>query len=294
MERLCVMRLAVILTIMAGPAWADVPRVVTDFGPIQSLVMAVMGDLGQPEALLPTGGDPHDFQLRPSQAQMLAGADVVFWVGPQLMPALGDAVGALADEAQVVALLPDGGGRLRDFGEGDGAGGTDPHGWLDPMNGAAWAGTIAGVLAAHDPDNAAVYEANAAALQADLAALDAELTALLAPVKDRPFVVYHDALGYFTDHYGLTVAGAIELGDASGPSAARLSGIAAVFAASGAVCVFPEVGRDPKFIASLTEGLPVRVGAAQDLEFITRQAGPGQYQAMLREIGQGIAACLAG
>ena len=283
------MRMAAMATlVLAGPAWAEVPRVVTDFGPVQSLVADVMGDLGAPDMLMPKGGDPHDFQLRPSQAQMLADADLVFWAGPELMHALGDALSSLSGRAVVVGLMGEGGGRQRRYEDG----GVDPHGWLDPANGMAWAGKIAAVLAAKDPANAATYAANAAALQARLTALDAELAAALAPVRDRPFVVYHDALGYFTDHYGLAVAGAIELSDATSPSAARLSDIRAVFEQSGATCVFPEVGRDPKFIATLTEGLPVRVGAAQDLEFIERPVGPGQYEAMLRDIGTGIAGCL--
>ena len=124
---------------------------------------------------------------------------------------------------------------------------------------------------------------------ADLTALDAELAALLAPVKDRPFVVYHDALGYFTDHYGLAIAGAIELGDASSPSAAQLARIRAILDQTEPVCVFPEAGRDPKFIASLTEGLAVRVGAPQDIEFISLAAGPGQYAVLLRTLGAGLA-----
>ena len=283
------MRLTAILVVLASPAWAEVPRVVTDFGPIQSLVMDVMGDLGTPDMLLQGGDDPHDFQLRPSQAQSLSAADVVFWDGPELMPGLGDAVASLAGQAQVVALLHDGGGRQRPFEEG----GIDPHAWLDPTNGIAWAGKIAEVLSAQDPTNAATYAANAAAVQARLTTLDADLAARLTPVKDRPFVVYHDALGYFTDHYGLNVAGAIELSDASTPSAAGLAEIRAVFETSSAVCVFPEAGRDPKFIAALTEGLPIRIGAAQDLEFIVREAGQGQYEAMLRDIGTSIADCLS-
>ena len=77
---------------------------VTDFGPVQSLVADVMGDLGQPEMLLATGSDPHDFQLRPSQARTLAGADLVIWVGPDLIPALGDALTSLAPQARIVTL----------------------------------------------------------------------------------------------------------------------------------------------------------------------------------------------
>jgi len=297
------MRMAAILAVVAaGPAMAEVPRVVTDFGPVQSIVMDVMGDLGLPAVLVQGGGDPHDFQLRPSQAGDLQQADLVIWTGPELIPSLGDALTTLAEGATVLQLIKDGGGVQRPFeeaeeheGEGhDHEAGVDPHAWLNPANGAAWAGAIATALGAQDPDNAATYAANAAALQGRLAALDADLIALLAPVKDRPFVVYHDALGYFTDHYGLTVAGAVELSDATPPSAARLADIRALFEAAGAVCIFPEVGRDPVLIATVTEGTTVRVGAAQDFEFLERPAGPGQYEAMLRDIGTGIATCLQG
>lgn len=149
------------------------------------------------------------------------------------------------------------------------------------------------MLSAQDPDHAATYATNAKAAQASLASLDADLARLFAPVKERPFVVYHDALGYFTDHYGLTVAAAIELGDASGPGALRLAQVHDTLAATMAICVFPEVGRDPKFIASLSEGLDVHVGTAEDVEFIQMPAGPGQYEAMLRRLAQNIVTCLS-
>ena len=287
------MRLAAIFLLLASPALAEVPRVVTDFGPIQSLVSDVMGDLGSPVALLPSGGDPHDFQLRPSQAKVLSQADLIFWNGPDLIPALADAMTALAPQAQSVALLQGGGGKTRRYDDG----GIDPHGWLDPQNGMAWASTIAKALAARDPANAATYLANAARTAADLQALDAELTTLLTPVKDRPFVTYHDALGYFTDHYGLALAGAVQLGDATSPSAAQLAHIRDILASSQAICVFPEAGRDPKFITSLTEmnlaGLQVHVGPPQDFEFVEMPAGRGQYAVMLRAIAQGLTDCLA-
>ena len=40
----------------------------------------------------------------------------------------------------------------------------------------------------------------------------------------------------------------------------------------------PTPEQEAKFIATLTEGLPVRIGAAQDIEFITLPAGRGQYR----------------
>ncbi len=276
--------------LLTSTAMADVPKVVTDFGPIDSLVSQVMGDLDTPFMLLQKGGDPHDFQMKPSQAQALSDADLIFWDGPDLMPALGDAIASLADGAKSVPLLQTGGGKIRLF---DGDEGTDPHAWLDPSNATTWLGTIATELAATDPANAATYAANAAKAQADIAALDAEITAQLAPVKAKPFVVFHDALGYFADHYGLTVAGAIELGDASEPSAAQLTSIKSILTDSKAVCVFPELGRDPKFIETVTEGSTARIGAGQDVEAINLNPGPGQYASLLRGIATTLSDCLS-
>lgn len=281
--------LALCAALIASPSLAEVPRVVTDFGPVQSLVADVMGDLGAPEMLLSQGADPHDFQLRPSQAQALARADVVFWVGPELTHDLGETLATLAPQAQIVPLLAEGGGKARRFADGA----TDPHAWLSPLNGLAWAGHVAQVLGAADPENAATYAANAAALTQALTVLDAEIAASLAPVAAKPFVTYHDALGYFTDHYGLAIAGTIELSDATTPSAAQLAQVRGILEGATPVCIFPEAGRDPKYIAALAEGLSVRVGGAQDLEFIALPAGRGQYAQMLRGIAATLAECLS-
>lgn len=276
-------------TVLAIPAFAEVPRVVTDFAPTHSLVAQVMGDLGAPVMLLALGADPHDFQMKPSQAQALAGADLVFWVGPELTPALDHAIAALGENARAVALLHLGGGTTRAAA----GGALDPHAWLDPTNAEAWLATIAAELAQQDPEHAATYAANAAAAQAALQALDAELAARLAPVQDRPFVVFHDALGYFADYYGLQVVGAIELGDAAAPGAAQLAHIRGVLAEGGAICVFPEAGRDPKFIATVTAGSGARIGAAQDLEAITLPPGPGLYPDLLRALAGTLTDCLS-
>ena len=75
-------------SLAATQALAEVPKVLTDFAPVQSLVAQVMGDLGAPATLLPRGNDVHDFQLRPSQAADLAGADLLIWIGPQMTPCL--------------------------------------------------------------------------------------------------------------------------------------------------------------------------------------------------------------
>ncbi|MFN4155491.1 MAG: zinc ABC transporter substrate-binding protein [Paracoccaceae bacterium] len=172
--------------------------------------------------------------------------------------------------------------------------GVDPHAWLDPANASVWAGVIAAELSRLDPENAATYAANASAAQARLAALDSELSAMLAPVKDKPFVVYHDAYGYFASHYGLSVAGSVSLGDASSPGAARLRELSATVSGGGALCLFPEAQHDAALVTQMADGGTARIGAALDPSGSTVEPGPDAYDALMRALATNLVACLNG
>lgn len=295
------------LGLLASPAMAEVPTVLADTPVTASLVQQVMGDLGQPQLLLDKGADPHDFQLRPNQARALQDADLLIWVGPELTPWL-DRAAAQMQPQQQLPLLP-ASPLLRHFGEaahGDHADhddhdghdhaheGVDPHAWLNPENGAAWLDAIAARLAETDPENAQTYRANAAAARTALADRDAALAQLLAPARGKPFLTFHDAYGYFTDHYGLEPAIAVSLGDATAPSAARLREVQGEIAESGAVCAFPETNQAARQIEDLTADSDLRVGDALSPEGTEFAVGAALYGELLDQLGQRIAACLAG
>lgn len=105
-------------TLLAGPSLADAPRVAADIAPVHSLVAQVMGEVGEPALIIPAGASPHEYNLRPSEAQALQDADLVFWIGPDLTPWLEDAVETLAEEAAVTILLGTGGSSELPFREG--------------------------------------------------------------------------------------------------------------------------------------------------------------------------------
>lgn len=170
--------------------------------------------------------------------------------------------------------------------------GTDPHAWLDPGNAEVWLGLIAAELSRLDPDNAATYAANADAARARVAALDAEVTSLLAPVKDRPFVTFHAAYGYFAAHYGLTYVGALALGDASSPGAAHIAELRGEIAQKQVACLFPEVQHDPALLTTLAEGTGARIGGTLDPVGSSLEAGPDAYDTLLRGMATTLADCL--
>jgi len=305
----------------AAPAAAEVPDVVTDIAPVHSLVAQVMGDLGAPVLLLDRGADPHSFQLRPSQAAALAGADLVFWIGPELTPWLDRALAGSGAAGRAVPLLRAEGVTLRDYGapaaEGEDAhdhddhghdghahddhahddhghshAGTDPHAWLDPANAVAWTRVIEARLAEADPANAAAYAANAEAARADLAALDAELRAALAPAQGVPLVVFHDAYGYLAAAYGLTVAGTLAEGDAAAPGAGRLAGLRAAIAEAGRACLFAEANHDRALVETLAADTGLTAGTL-DPDGSGFEPGPALYGEMMRALASAIAGCAA-
>lgn len=109
-----------------APAFAEVPKVVTDIHPVHALVAQVMGDLGTPDLLLERGASEHDFQLRPSQAAGLAEADLVVWIGPELTPWLDRALEGIGGEGARLGLLAVPGTVVQEYSE-DGAHGHEGH-----------------------------------------------------------------------------------------------------------------------------------------------------------------------
>ncbi|QUS35803.1 zinc ABC transporter substrate-binding protein [Falsirhodobacter algicola] len=314
------------LASLCTPAFADV-KVVTDISPVHSLVAQVMEGVGTPDELLPMGADPHHFQLRPSQARNLQDADLVIWAGPEMSPWLSSTLSSLsADDLQLLHVEGLHAHQYaadahddEDEDEDDHAGhdhddhadhdhhdhddhdeeegeehhhhdGLDPHAWLNPDNAILWLGAIAEKLSAIDPDNAATYAANAERAEAGIEELDAKLKAELAPIQGKSFVVFHDAYTYFTEHYGLSLAGSISPGDASSPSAARLAAIRNE--AGPSTCIFPEVQHDPKLSAQMAEDADVKLGDALDPEGSQLEPGPQLYATLMETLSSSLVACL--
>lgn len=293
--------LPLIATLYALPAWAEAPKVVTDIAPVHSLVTMVMGDRGTAELLLPAGGDPHDFQLRPSQALALSEAGLVIWVGPALSPWLERSLDGVDTKAVRLELLAapetvkrEVGGKSEHGNEGHDHGDIEPHAWLSPQNGRIWLGLIAEALAKADPEGADIYRDNAKTGGLTINAAEKVAGALLAPVKDRPFAVLHDAYGYYADHFGLTVAGTVRMGDAAQPGAAHLRALEADLRASGAVCIFPEANHSMGMVEQIAQAAGLRLGGVLDPAGVNMTSGATLYPVVIVGLAQVLADCLSG
>ena len=307
----------------AGPAAADDHelRVVTSIKPVHSLVSAVMAGVGEPHLIIRGHASPHTFSMRPSDAEALEDADVIFMIDDTMETAFAGPVEALAGDSRVVKLsevpglvlrrMREGGafeehdhashgghddhghGGHDDHAEGHGGHGLyDMHLWLDPINGWTMARSIAGALAEVDPANAASYEANVDGLLQRLNRLTGEIAQQVAPARGVPFIVFHDAYRYFEDRFGLTAAGSIVVSPERPPGARRISELRDRVQNMGVVCVFDEPQFDKGLVHTVIEGSDVRSGTVDPLG-ADIEDGPELYFTLLHNMATAFADCLA-
>jgi len=313
-------------------ARAEVPDVVVSIKPIHSLVAAIMQGVGEPKLIVEGAASPHTYSLKPSNAAALQDADVVFWVGHGLEAFLEKPLETLGGKATVVELDDTPGLEKLPFREGgpfephvhegeeghdhaheehahgeDGHdhaaeaeedhdhehGEYDMHLWLSADNARAIAAEAAKVLAEKDPGNTEAYNKNLASLNDRLAALDTEIAETVAPVKDKPFIVFHDAYQYFEHRYGVHAAGSITVSPETLPGAARLTQIHDKVKALGATCVFAEPQFEPKLVNVVIEGTPAKSGTL-DPEAATLDPGPELYFTLMKGIATSLRDCLGG
>ena len=175
--------------------------------------------------------------------------------------------------------------------EGHEHGEFDMHLWLSPDNAGAIAAEAARVLAEKGPANAGTYKANLEALNEKLGALDKEIAEIVGPVKDKPFIVFHDAYQYFEHHYGVHAAGSITVSPETLPGAERLTQIRDKVKTLGATCVFAEPQFEPKLVNVVIEGTPAKSGTL-DPEAATLDAGPDLYFTLMKSIATSLRDCL--
>jgi len=287
-------------------------RVVASFKPVHSLVAAVMQGAGAPR-LLVQAGSPHSYSLKPSDARALQQADIVVWVGEELERFLVGPLETLASRAKILTLdkAPDltlyafrkgGDWRRLQHDEHEHQDqhqdehhnhqpANDPHLWLDPQNARAFVKAIRDALIAADPANGALYRRNAARTSARLDSLTAELQAKLAPLKDRPYIVFHDSFQYFEKRFGLNGVGAVAVNPQKQPGARHLMQLKRMVRRLNVACVFTEPQFRPKLADIIVEGSGARIGRLDPVGAKIK-AGPELYFKLLRANADDFSACM--
>ena len=305
------------------------PHVVASIKPVHALVAAVMEGVGTPQLIVGGAASPHAYALKPSQAQALENADLIFWVGHELESFLEKPIETIGANARSVELIDAKGliklpfreagpfeahihddhaadeeGHDDDHADDDhdemaseehdhGEDGFDAHLWLDPVNAKVFVQAIGEALTETDPDNAAIYAANVASTNQKLDTLIEEVNATLAPVHGKQFIVFHDAYQYFEKRFDMQAAGSVTVNPEVRPSAERVAAIRDKVRDLNAVCAFSEPQFDSQLVDVVIEGSEAR-SAVLDPLGATLDDGPELYFDLIRNLGTSMRDCLQG
>jgi len=311
--RIAVMAATFAASIYGMPAFAATaaPNVVVSIKPIHSLVAGVMADVSEPQLLLKANASPHSYALRPSEAEMLTKADIVIRIGPYFEAFLDRPLETLGTKARVINLADaaslnlleareggvweahDHGHEHDDHGQKNEADHeTDGHIWLDPSNAKAMVYAIAENLADADKVNADQYRKNAAGIADRIDLMDGQIKQELEPVKNKPFIVFHDAYQYFQTHFGVNIAGSITVTPDREPGAKRVIEIKDKIKQLDSTCVFAEPQFEPRLIKTLIADTGAKTGTL-DPEGGSLEPGPELYFSLMQNLARSMVGCLS-
>ena len=236
-----------------GGAAASSVTVVATTTQAADLARNVGGENVEVVGLLAPNSDPHEYEVRPRDLEVLARADLVVRSGGDLDEWLGEAIEGAGGDAPVLTLSD----HVR-------ASGDDPHWWQDPRNAMRAVAVIERALSDVDPGRARAYAADAGRYTTRLQRLDRAVAACMAkvPAAQRKLVTTHDALGYYARRYGIEVIGAVipSLSTSGQPSAGETAELVRTIRDEDVKAIFAESSVDAKVEQAIARETGATVG----------------------------------
>ncbi len=270
--RLVALLLAALLA--AAPAWADGRlKVVATFSILGDLVAEVGGDKVEVSVLVGPDGDTHTYQPKPSDARLLANAQVLVSNGLGFEGWI-DRLAEAADfkGKRIVAAA----GAAQE---------SDPHCWQDVACTRRYVAAIAQGLVDADPTNAAYYRGRAADYDQRLAELDRWIRAEIAkvPAAQRKAITGHDSFRYFARAYGVAFSAPRGYTTDSEPTARDVANLIRQVREQRIKALFIENMTNPALVAEIARDSDASVGPRLYSDALSKPDGPAPtYEAMMR------------
>ena len=167
----------------------------------------------------------------------------------------------------------------------------DVHIWLSPDNAVKIIKKINKELSLFFPENAKTYNQNANQMIKKINQLKVELKKELSGIKDKPYIVFHDAYQYFETSFGLNAAGSVALEGDIASSPKQISIIKDKIVKLKASCVFQEPQFDSKLVKIVVEGTNAQIGTLDPLG-VNVKSGESFYLQLLKNMAKSLKDCL--
>ncbi|GAA3942517.1 zinc ABC transporter substrate-binding protein [Litoribacillus peritrichatus] len=244
-----VLSMAVGLVAYSGTASAGSdPQILASIPPLAMIARDVAGGKAQ-VSVLNQNGSPHHRVLKPSDIRAMTSADIILWVGLPLEQYMvrfesryTDKMLAMLEHTSDATHLYNDGHSHHDATDhhGHAHGSVDPHIWLSEQATIELALVIADRLSALNPPQSKYYQANAARFAEQVSASQNQWAQQLAPHRDAPYFVYHNAYQYLEKSLAIANQAVLTVNPGIKPTAAQLGRLAKTLDGVTKACVFYE------------------------------------------------------
>ena len=266
------------LTILNAPASAEPVRIVASFSILADLARQVGGDRVGVVSLVGPEGDAHGFEAKPSDARVLASAELLLVNGLGFDPW----ADRLARAANFHGVRIAAASAVHPIGAAER---PDPHAWQSVPNAIAYVDAIVAGLTRARPAEAAAFRDSGEAFKTRLRALDADIRSQFAsflPAR-RHVLTPHRAFAYYGQEYGISFespAGTDADAEAPGRVVADLIG---EIRAGKIQAVFAEHPGGRRSAERIAAEAHIPMGGELYSDALSRPGGPAAtYEAMMR------------
>jgi len=278
-------------------------EIVVSIKPLHSLVSAVTEGSNSVSLVIDGSMTPHNFALKPSHAKLLNNAKIFFYIDDEFESALKKTVRGLPKSVKVIRVSKIKKLRLLSTRADDnwkedghdhhdhGHNSNDLHVWLDPNNAIEIIKSITKELSAIYPENINTYKKNAKNIIKEIKTTDVLIKSMLEPIRNKPYIVFHDAYQYFEKAYSLKSVGSILVDPELPASAQRIIKIRSKIKSLNAHCVFKEPQYRAKIVKTVIDGTTTKIGILDPLGADIK-SGPDMYTNLLKNIAENLNACL--
>lgn len=206
--------IALLVLSCGSPSAKKGERIITvTLPPFAWFVEGIAGEDFTVNVMLPPGADHHIWEPLPAQITSLARSEAFVmngqlgfeqaWMGrfSEINPEM-----KILDLSAGIDLIGTEEGLSHDDHhdhEGHAHEGADPHYWMSPVSAYVMAEDVRDFLTELNPGSAEKYNAGYNILVQKISSIDSLLKAALSETPSKAFMIYHPALGYMANDYGL-------------------------------------------------------------------------------------------
>lgn len=260
---------------------ASKPQILATASMWADMAKVIGGELVEVDMIVPVGSDPHLYEPTPGDLRKVHRADLIL-------------INGLTFEGWLEKLIQSSGSKAqrKTLTEGIVAitnplfkNSTDPHAWMDPINGKIYATNIAKAFMALDSVHEREYQFNLDLYLKELDDLHSYIAARVEeiPSEHRVLITFHDVFHYFGNRYGLKVESLMGTSTDADVQTGDFLRVNKLIKDQKIPAIFIESTINPKLMEQISKENKVKIGGKLFADSLGDGGTPaGSYTGMLR------------